>query len=75
MLKIFAHLFLDINPATIKNAKEVIEAAEGELTSSGKELHTANQITKLLLGLSLDEQNPIEGIKFQIGNFTGRLKK
>ena len=72
--KMFAHLFLDINPATIKNAKEVIEAAEGELTSSGKELHTANQITKLLLGLSLDEQNPIEGIKFQIGNFTGRLK-
>jgi len=71
--KMFAHLFLDINPATIKNAREVIEAAEGELTSSGKELYTANQITKLLLGLSLDEQNPIEGIKFQIGNFTGRL--
>ena len=73
LAKMFAHLFLDINPATIKNAKEVIEAYEGEITSSGKELHTANQITKLLLGLSLDEQNPLEGIKFQIGNFTGRL--
>ena len=74
LAKVFAHLFLDINPATIKNAKEVIEAAEGEVTRSGKELYTANQITKLLLGLSLDEQNPIEGITFQIGSFTGRLK-
>ena len=72
--KVFAHLFLDINPATIKNAKQVIEAAEGELSPSGKELHTANQITKMLLGISLDEQNPLEGITFKVGEFSGRLK-
>jgi hypothetical protein len=75
LAKVFAHLFLDINPATIRNAKQVIEAFEGELSPSGKELHTANQITKMVFGLSLDEQNPIEGITFKVGEFTGRLKK
>jgi hypothetical protein len=29
----------------------------------------------MVFGLSLDEQNPIEGITFKVGEFTGRLKK
>jgi len=75
LAKMFAHLFLDINPATIKNSKEVIMAAEGELTRSGVELNTANQITKLLLGIGLEEQNPMKYLTNQVGEFTGRLKK
>ena len=75
LAKVFAHLLLDINPATIKNAKQVMEAFEGELSPSGKELNTTNQITKMVLGLSLDKQNPVEGITFQIGQFTGRIKQ
>jgi len=72
--KMFAHIMLDINPATIKNAKQVMDAMEGELSPSGKELNTANQITKMFLGLGLEQQDPIGGITFQIGEFTGRLK-
>ena len=49
-------------------------AAEGELTQSGVELNTANQITKLLLGIGLEEQNPLKNITYQVGEFTGRLK-
>jgi len=75
LAKVFAHLFLDINPATIKNAKQVLDAFEGKLSRSGKELNTANQITKMVFGLSLDKQNPIEGITFQINEFTNRFKK
>ena len=74
LAKVFAHLLLDITPATVKNARQSLEASEGELTPSGKELNTANQITKMLLGISLDKQNPIEGITFQIGQFTERFK-
>ena len=44
------------------------------MSPSGKELHTANQITKMFLGLGLEEQDPIGGITFQVGEFTGRLK-
>ena len=75
LAKVFAHLFLDVNPATIRNAKQVIDAFEGDLSPSGKELNTTNQITKMLLGLSLDEQDPIGGITFQVGDFTGRIKR
>ena len=71
----FAHIVLDINPATIRNAKQVIDALEGELSPSGKELHTANQIMKMVLGLGLEEQDPVGGMTFQIGKFTGHLKK
>jgi hypothetical protein len=74
LAKVFAHLMLDITPATAKNARQSLEAAEGELGPSGRELNTANQITKMVLGLSLDKQNPIEGITFQIGQFTERFK-
>ena len=73
--KMFAHLLLDINPATIKNAKQSIDAAEGTLTRSGKELNTLNQVTKMLLGLGLEEQDPINQIPKEIGDFTGRIKK
>ena len=75
LAKIFGHIFLDINPTTLKNAKEVIDAAEGDLTRSGKELNTVNKIMKLLLGLSLDEQDPIGSIPFSIGGFTKRIIK
>ena len=74
LAKMFGHILTDINPATVKNAKQVIDAMEGDLTPSGKEMNTLNQVTKMVLGLGLEKQNPIEGIKFQIGNFTGRLK-
>jgi hypothetical protein len=67
-------MLLDINPATIKNAKQVMDAIEGKLSPSGKQLNTANQITKMFLGLGLEEQDPIGGITFQVGEFTGRLK-
>ena len=73
--KMFGHLVLDINPATLKNAKQVIDAKEGELTRSGRELDTINQIMKMFLGLGLEEQDPIGGIPFQIGKFTTRLIK
>ena len=75
LAKMFGHLLLDINPATIKNAKQVIDANEGRLTKSGVELNTMNQITKLLLGIGLEEQNPLKGITYQVGEFTGRFKK
>ena len=72
--KIFGHLFLDVNPATVKNAKEVAMAYEGELTPSGVELNTTNQITKMLLGIGIEEQNPVKWMTNTIGSFTGRLK-
>ena len=75
LAKMFAHLLLDINPATIKNAKQVIDAAEGILTPSGVELNTLNQITKLVLGIGLEEQNPLKNMTYTVGNATGRLKK
>jgi len=74
MAKMFGHLVLDINPATIKNAKQVIDAVEGDLSPSGKELNTTNQIMKMFFGLGLEEQDPMGGITFQVGQFTGRLK-
>ena len=73
LAKMFGHIILDINPATIKNAKQVMDAAEGALSPSGKELNTANQITKMVLGLGLEEQDPMGGITFQVGEFTGRI--
>ena len=73
--KIFAHMALDINPTTLKNAKQVIDAAEGDLSPSGKELNTINQIMKMFLGLGLEEQDPIGSIPFSVGKFTGRLIK
>ena len=50
-------------------------AAEGDLTPSGVELSTPNQITKLLLGIGLEEQNPLKNITYQVGEFTGRFIK
>jgi len=70
LAKIFAHIFLDINPTTLKNAKQVMDAAEGHLSPSGKELNLTNQIMKMVLGLGVDEQDPIGGITFQINEFT-----
>ena len=75
LAKMFGHIITDINPATVKNSKEVIMAAEGEFTQSGVELNTLNQITKLMLGLGVEEQNPIKNITYTIGAFTGRLKE
>lgn len=72
--KMFAHILLDINPATVKNAKQVIDAAEGTLTRSGKELNTLNQVTKMLLGLGLEEQDPIGQIPKEIGTSLEELK-
>ena len=73
LAKMFGHLILDINPATIKNAKQVIDAAEGDLSPSGKQLNTANQITKMVLGLGLEENDPMGGITFEVGKSTGRI--
>ena len=73
--KIFGHMILDINPTTIKNAKQVMDAAEGDLSPSGKELNTINQIMKMFLGLGLEEQDPIGSIPFSVGKFTSRLIK
>ena len=70
LAKIFGHIFLDINPTTIKNAKQVMDAAEGNLSPSGRELNLPNQIMKMVLGLGVEEQDPIGGITFQIGKFT-----
>ena len=71
----FGHIVLDINPATLRNAKQVIDAKEGELTRSGRELNTINQIMKMFLGLGLEEQDPVGAIPFAIGKFTTRLIK
>ena len=71
----FGHIVTDINPATVKNAKEVIMAAEGDFTQSGVELNTMNQITKMMLGLGIEKQNPLKNATYTIGDFTGRLKK
>ena len=70
LAKMFGHIFLDINPTTLKNAKQVMDAAEGHLSPSGKELNLPNQIMKMVLGLGVDEQDPIGGITFQINEFT-----
>jgi hypothetical protein len=75
LAKMFGHIVADVNPATVKNAKEVIMAAEGDFTKSGVELNTVNQITKMMLGLGLEEQNPLKNATYTIGGFTGRLKK
>ena len=75
LAKIFGHIFLDINPTTLKNAKQVMDAAEGELSPSAKEFNTLNKIMKMVLGLGVDEQDPVGGITFQVGKFTGHLKK
>ena len=75
LAKMFGHIVLDINPATIRNAKQVIDAKEGELSPSGKQLNTINQIMKMFLGLGLEEQDPLGGITFAIGKFTTRLIK
>ena len=73
--KMFAHLLLDVNPATIKNAKQVIDSKEGTLSKSGRELNTTNQVMKMVLGLGLELQDPMGGITYEVGDFTGRLKK
>ena len=75
LAKMFGHIVTDINPATVKNAKEVIMAAEGDFTQSGVELNTMNQITKMMLGLGIEKQNPLKNATYTIGDFTGRLKK
>jgi hypothetical protein len=56
-LKFLLTSYWTINPATAKNAKQVIDAMEGELTPSGKELNTVNQITKMVLGIGLERTN------------------
>ena len=47
-----------------------MDAAEGHLSPSGKELNLTNQIMKMVLGLGVDEQDPVGGITFQINEFT-----
>jgi hypothetical protein len=75
LAKMFGHIFLDINPTTIKNAKQVMDAAEGDISPSAKEFNVLNKIMKAVLGLGIDEQDPIGGITFKINEFTGYLKK
>ena len=52
-----------------------MDAAEGDLSPSAKEFNVLNKIMKAVLGLGVDEQDPIGGITFQIGKFTGYLGK
>ena len=75
LAKMFGHLFLDVNPTTVKHAKDVMDAAEGDLSRSGREMNTLNKVMKMILGLGLEEQDPIGSIPFTVGKFTGRIIK
>ena len=46
LAKIFGHIWDDLNPTTAKNAKQVLESMEGELTKSGQEMNTVNKLFK-----------------------------
>ena len=71
--KIFGHIWDDLNPTTVKNAKQVLEASEGELTQSGQEMSTINKIFKMILGIGVERQTPLNSISYVVGNFTKRI--
>jgi hypothetical protein len=73
LAKIFGHIWEDINPTTTKNAKQVLEAMEGELTRSGQEMSTLNKIFKMVLGIGVERQTPLNSISFVVSNFTKRI--
>ena len=73
LAKIFGHIWEDINPTTAKNAKQVLEAMEGELTRSGQEMSTVNKIFKMVLGIGVERQTPLDSIPFVVRNFTKRI--
>ena len=72
-LKFFGHIWEDINPTTTKNAKQVLEAMEGEVTRSGQEMSTINKIFKMVLGIGVERQTPLNSISFVVSNFTKRI--
>jgi len=51
----------------------VLEATEGELTRSGQEMSTINKIFKMVLGIGVERQTPLNSISFVISNFTKRI--
>jgi hypothetical protein len=73
LAKIFGHIWEDINPTTAKNAKQVLEAMEEELTPSGQEMSTVNKIFKMVLGIGVERQTPLNSISFVVSNFTKRI--
>ena len=73
LAKIYGHIWEDLEPTTAKNAGEVLGAAEGELTRSGKEINTINKLFKTVLGIGLEKQDPKAGITYVISQFTDRI--
>ena len=73
LAKIYGHIWEDLEPTTAKNAGEVLGAAEGELTRSGKEINTINKLFKTVLGIGLEKQDPKAGITYVISQFTHRI--
>ena len=75
LAKIFGHIWDDINPTTAKNAKQILESAEGELTPSGQEMSTVNKLFKMVLGIGVERQTPLNSISFVVSNFTKRISE